>query len=85
MNTEEGFAIINSSLYFVLSGARDARFFPGPKVKVMRPEKLDGIAVVDAQGIRSVIVVDSVSVVQKTAVRFLLLANVVLRGSNCTR
>ncbi len=63
----------------MLPGA-DSDLFPGAEVEVVRPEKLDGVAVVDAQRIWSVVVVDSVSVVEESAVRFLFLANVILPG-----
>ena len=52
---------------------------PGSEIKVMGPKELDLVAVIDAQRVGRIVVVDSIPVVQETTVGSLLLTNIVLR------
>ena len=75
-----GWGGVVPSLQLLLPGSGDARFLPGAEVKVRRPKELDDVIVVDAERVGSVVVVDSVSVVEKSTIRFLIFPDVVLRN-----
>ena len=70
--------LIPGSLQLVFACGGYSGFFPGTEVEVVSPKELYGVAVVDAQRVRSVVVVDAITVVKKPAVRFLFFPDVVL-------